>query len=298
VLPPPDRNGAAGADDPGPAGRDPLDSVAVDRLVRLVRERTGFDLTGYRLDGLARRAVQRAVLAGEPDLSRYTARVAVDDAEVRELLDHLLVQVSGWFRDPHVWQVVRDAVLPGLAGRDGARPVRAWVAGCGEGQEVYSLAACLSEAVGQGHLASWSVLATDVDPHALRLLARAQYPRAGVPHVGRELLAPHLLVDGAGWRVAPSLTARVRAARHDVRDAPPDEARDPFDLVMCRNVLMYLDDVAQTRVLEGLVASLRPGGVLVLGKAELPITHRDALVPVDVASRVYRSIASPLRPPG
>jgi two-component system CheB/CheR fusion protein len=194
--------------------------------------------------------------------------------------------------------VLHGDVLPTLGGPARERPVRAWVAGCGEGQEVYSLGACLADAVGRGVLPDWSVLATDVDPQALRLLARAQYPRAAVPHLGRALLAPHLLVDGAGWRVAPSLTARVRASRHDVRDAPPAEAADPFDLVMCRNLLMYLDDVTQARVLEGLVASLRPGGVLVLGQAELPITHRDALVPVDVGARIYRSIAAPVGPAG
>lgn len=272
--------------------------AAIDRLVRVVRERTGFDLAGYRLDGLSRRAAQRAAMVREPDLDRYVGRVAADDFEVTALLDHLLVQVSGWFRDPQVWQVLHEDVLPPLAGPRGDRPVRAWVAGCGEGQEVYSLGACLSDAVRREVLPGWSVLATDVDPQALRLLARAQYPRVAVPRLGRQLLAPHLLVDGAGWRVAPSLTARVRASRHDVRDAPPAEAADPFDLVMCRNLLMYLDDVTQARVLEGLLASLRPGGVLVLGQAELPITHRDALVPLDVGARVYRSIAAPVGPAG
>jgi two-component system CheB/CheR fusion protein len=289
-------DGAVAAADAAPHDPAATGSVAIDRLVRVVRERTGFDLTGYRLDGLARRAGQRAAMVGERDLDTYVGRVAADDDEVRTLLDHLLVQVSGWFRDPQVWQVLHRDVLPTAGGPRAPRPVRAWVAGCGEGQEVYSLGACLADLVARGVLPGWSVLATDVDPQALRLLARAQYPRAGVPLMGRGLLAPHLLVDGAGWRVAPSLTTRVRASRHDVRDAPPDEAADPFDVVMCRNVLMYLDDVTQARVLEGLVASLRPGGILVLGQAELPITHRDALVPLDVGARVYRSIAAPVAP--
>ena len=277
------------------AAADVTEHLAVERLLRVVRERTGFDLTGYRMDGLVRRAGQRARAVGlHDDIAAYTDRVAVDPTEAVQLLDHLLVQVSGWFRDAHVWATLRETVLPSLSGPGRDRPVRAWVAGCGQGQEVYSLAACLEEARTSGHLPSWWVLATDVDTDALRLLAGARYPRSAVPAVVDPVLAPHLLHEGSHYRVAHALTSSVGVGRHDVRAAPPEDAATPFDLVVCRNLLMYLDDAMQVQVLDGLIAALRPGGVLVLGQAELPIDRRDALVPVDLGARAYRLIGSPL----
>lgn len=264
----------------------------LERLLRLLQERTGFDLAGYRLAGIARRAGQRAAVRGYLDLGDYLTLVARDQDEAEALLDHLLVQVSGWFRDPHVWQALRS-VLPALSAAPGERPVRAWVAGCGEGQEVWTLSACLAEAHDAGR-PPWWVLATDVDTHALRVLQAGRYPRSRLPEGGGDLLLPHLRTDGPGWQVAPDLADHVSIGRHDVRAAPPEDAATPFDLVMCRNVLMYLDDAGQRTVLDGLLASLRPGGLLVLGQAELPMQHRDVLVPVDLAARVYRSIAAPL----
>lgn len=274
------------------------DPVTLDRLLRVLRARTGFDLAGYRLDGLSRRAASRAQRLGEPDLEGYLLRVAGDDQEARVLQEHLLVQVSGWFRDPHVWEVLRTAALPGLARGDGGGPVRAWVAGCGDGQEAFSLAACLAEATtgGTGHgggTRGWSVLATDVDTRALHVLAGARYPRSPLPAPALDVLAPHLAEDGSDWVVSEGLRAGVSWLRHDVREPPPVDG-GPFDLVVCRNLLMYLDDAVQLRVVDDLVSAVRPGGVLVLGQAELPLGRRDALVPVDLAARVYRSIAQPL----
>lgn len=267
------------------------DEAVVGLLARRVHQETGFDLAGYRTDGLVRRARQRAAVTGAESLEEYLPRV--DQGEARLLLQHALVQVSGWFRDPWVWQSLLEVVLPGIAHRSGGpADLRVWVAGCGSGQEVYSLAACLDRSVRAGHVASWEVLATDVDRGALAAVGAATYPSVELPGPGRELLLPHVQqAEDGTWRVGGSLRAHVRTAHHDVREAPPEELGGPADLVLCRNVLMYLDAPVQAEVLDGLLASVRPGGVLVLGHAELPLGHRHALVPVDLRARAYRSIA-------
>ncbi len=159
---------------------------------------------------------------------------------------------------------------------------------------MWTLAACLAEIQGSDRLPSWWLLATDVDAHALRVLHAGRYPRSRLPEGDADLLLPHLRAVGSTWQVADGLADHVSIGRHDVREAPPEDAATAFDLVLCRNVLMYLDDAVQITVLDGLLASLRPGGLLVLGQAELPMDRRDALVPVDLAARVYRSIAAPL----
>lgn len=280
---------AAGPDDGGAGWALP----GVARLVARVREETGVDLAGYRTDGLVRRTRQRAALRGAVSLEEYLARV--DAAEAHALLDHVLVQVSGWFRDPYVWTSLRTVVLPGIAARRGG-PValRAWVAGCAEGQEVWSLAACLAEAVDAGHLASWDLLATDLEGTVLATVAAGTYPPASLPDPVPDVLAPHVVRTGDGWHVSASLTAHVRVARHDVRDPAPADLGGPADLVLCRNLLIYLDDPTRGHVLDRLVDALRPGGVLVLGHAEVPLERRHVLVPVDVAARAYRSIGAPV----
>ncbi len=276
------------------AGDGAGDGAAVARLVRRVCLATGVDLSGYRTDGLLRRARGRASLVGADDLDTYLDRL--DDEEARRLLEHVLVQVSGWFRDPWVWQSLLDVVLPGVASRGGGPlDLRVWVAGCGEGQEVYTVAACLAAAQQAGHVASWDLLATDVDGTVLAAVEAGRYPVVPLPDVAGPLLGPHLQTGPDGrWQVAATLARRVRTARHDVRDAPPSELGGPADLVVCRNVVMYLDPAVQERVLDGLLASLRPGGVVVLGQSELPLARREAFVPLDVRARAYRSIAVPL----
>jgi len=269
----------------------------VDLFARLsvrVREETGFDLTGYRTDGLLRRVRPRAALVGAEGLEAYLLSVVAAAAQTMQA--HVLVQVSGWFRDAHVWTSLRGTVLPGITRRGGPVDLRVWVAGCGEGQEVWSLAACLDEAARAGHLRSWSLLATDVDAGVLATLERGLYPVVQVAAPDQDLLQGHLGRVGDAWEVGPSLSAHVRTAVHDVRAAPPPGLGGPADLVLCRNVIMYLDPGVQVAVLDGLVASMRPGGVLVLGHAEIPLDHRDVLVPVDLAARAYRAIGRPLPP--
>lgn len=269
----------------------PADDDALVRLVERVRELSGVDLAGYGRDGLLRRARHRAALVGADSLGSYLAQVDADEANA--LLEHVLVQVSGWFRDPWVWRSLLEDVLPGMAARRGG-PVdlSVWVAGCGRGQEVWTVAACLARAVGAGHVGSWDLLATDVDPQVLAAVTDASYPVAELPELGKDLLRPHLLDVGGRWQVAPTLGAHVRTAVHDVRDAPPEELGGPADLVVCRNVIMYLDASVRAGVMDGLLASVRPGGVVVLGHAEVPLDRREVLVPVDLRARAYRSIAA------
>ncbi len=279
------------------------DEVVLARLLARVGGRTGFDLTGYRTDGLLRRARQRAVVVGASDLQGYLD--AIDDVEAHMLLEHVLVQVSGWFRDPHVWDCLVDVVLPGICRRGGGPGhLRVWVAGCGQGQEVYTVAACLARGVAEGQLRSWEVLATDVDDAVVASVRTAAFPAAPLAERALALLSGHVSTVPTGpdarhetWQVAESLTAHVRACRHDLRDAPPAALGGPVDLVVCRNVVMYLDHAVQSMVLDRLVAAARPGAVLVLGHAEVPLDRRDALVPVDLAARAYRSIAAPLPGP-
>jgi two-component system CheB/CheR fusion protein len=276
---------------PAPQPDANLDPGLVAAVVSAVADVTGVDLVGYRVEGIARRLVARSVVVTGGDLGRYAEHLAVDPAEAAALLDDVLVAWTGWFRDPDVWQCLRDRVVPAALAAAGPRPLRAWCAGTGDGREVWSLAATLDAAGARSH----EVVATDVSAVACRRTSDAVY---GPPDGVVPAAVPTEPVPGdvtGRVRVAARLRSRVQVVRHDVREPPPPQVgTGGVDLVLCRNVLMYLEEGAQARVLDHLVAALRPGGVLVLGDAEMPLAHRDVLVPVDLASRVFRLIGSPV----
>jgi two-component system, chemotaxis family, CheB/CheR fusion protein len=266
----------------------PDDPPGLAAVLDVVRQGTGVDLTGYRRDTVLRRLLPRAsARTGDGCLHDYAVLLATDDAEVRALLDDVLVQCSGWFRDPAVWRLLEADVLPGLAAGD--RPLVAWVAGCGDGREVWSLAALLAVAAP----GRWHLVASDVSERALAVTREAVYRESA--GAAPAVLARDAEPRAAGWRVAAPLRERVTVVRHDVRTPPPHEVGPgSCDLLVCRNVLMYLDEATQRDALEQLLGALRPGGALVLGDAEAGLSHRDLLVPVDLAARVYRLIATPV----
>ncbi|WP_336922187.1 CheR family methyltransferase [Aquipuribacter sp. SD81] len=269
----------------------PVSEAAVLRdVVAAVRSVTGVDLTGYRAETVLRRTAQHAAAAGG-DVRDFAAGLAGDPVRARALLEAVLVQCTGWFRDERTWQVLAEEVLPRLAA--GGRPLTAWSAGCGDGREVWSLASLLQVVAPD----RWRLVASDLSGTARLAAAAAVY--AGGPVVGDTHAATVLGATAergpGGWRVGAALRSRVTVLRHDVRTPPPDAVGPAgCDVLLCRNVLMYLDDSEQERALDHLLGALRPGGVVVLGEAEVALGHRDVLVPVDLAARVYRLIATPV----
>jgi chemotaxis methyl-accepting protein methylase len=228
---------------------------------------------------LERRVLNDMALQRTATPAAYLARLRADDAAAWTLLGRLTVKVSRFFRNPDVFSALRDRVLPALrAGRGGA-PLRLWSAGCARGQEPYSLAMLLDSDGCEG-----SVLATDVDPAALAAARAALAARALEP------------LDDGRVAVAPRAAARVRFVGHDLTSPlPPDEV-GRFDLVCCRNVLIYFVREAQAAILARLLARVAPGGFLCLGEAEWPPASLAREVEVfDRTLRIFRAPAHPGR---
>lgn len=244
--------------------------------VDLIRTRLGLDATAYHPTYLRRRIHARVAARRAPDLPSYLDLASREPEELRALEQSLTINLTRFFRDPATWDAIRAHVAPALAGA----PVFAWSAGCASGEEAWSLAMTLEATLGG---APWRVLATDVDPEALETARAGAYGSAeGVPP---DLAARNLGPDGAGVRVADALRGRVRFERHDVLAPPPGV----FDLVVCRNVVIYLTPEARDRALANLAAAVRPGGFLVMGRTEILFArHRPFLDTVDLRERVYR----------
>jgi chemotaxis methyl-accepting protein methylase len=257
-------------------------------LVRLLALRTGVDLAGLRPAMVARRAAHQIVASGAASAAEYLDLLRCDAAEPTRLLERLTIKVSRLFRNPATYEAIAARVLPELRRTCEGRPLHVWSAGCARGEEVYGLA-MLCAASG----ARWSVLGTDVDRAALARARAATYAAADAADVPAHLAARHLVArPGGAVAIHPALSRHVRFEAHDVAAWP--HRGGPFDLVACRNVLIYYLAERQGRIFASLLASLAPGGFLVLGEAEWPPPAAlERLAVVDRGCRIFRLAGAP-----
>ena len=251
-------------------------ALPLEPLLTLLAAR-GHDFRDYRHDVIERRVRERMDALRLRDLGAYLGRVAGDPDELPRLIDALLIATSAFFRDPEVFRILAEAIVPRL-GAGGA--LRAWVAGAATGEEAWTLAMILADHGPPEH----EIIASDVSVRALEAARRGAYPAARADEVPARYRTRHLIEGGEEVRVGEALRARVTFCHHDLlgpRLAPAEAVLARFDLVLCRNVLIYLDGRLQERLCARLVAALGPGGVLVLGPFEsLPGALERRVVPV------------------
>lgn len=224
---------------------------------------TGLDLTSYKAPQMYRRLtalLQRLRIA---TFDEY-ARVLEKDAERRqEFRDYVTINVSEFFRDSDRFGDFERRILPSLL-QD--RPgVKIWSAGCSMGAEPYSMAMLLLEMAPRG---THAILATDVDQTILdRAKAGRGYLASDLRNVGADRMNRWMKPEADGrYAIGPALRPVIRFQKHDLLNDP--YPRGPFDLVACRNVVIYFTEEAKERIYEGFVGALRPGGVLFIGGTE------------------------------
>jgi chemotaxis protein methyltransferase CheR len=224
---------------------------------------TGLDLTLYKAPQMHRRLSALLTRLELPSFADY-ARLLERDAQRRqEFRDYVTINVSEFFRDTDRFTNLERRVLPDLLGSGAA--LRVWSAGCSIGAEPYSLAILLQEfAPEQRH----SILATDIDQTILdRAKAGTGYLESDIRNVGAQRVHRWFTPEPQGrYTVGPAPRSIIRFTRHDLlRDAYPP---GPFDLIACRNVVIYFTEEAKEQIFKGFVGALRPGGVLFIGGTE------------------------------
>ncbi len=236
-------------------------------IVALLRAKTRHDFTHYKTGTLQRRIDQRISLLplARRDLGAYLSLLQTDRAELERLAQDLLINVTSFFRDPEVFDLLATETIPALIrGHTGPQPIRIWIAGCSSGQEAYSIAMLIDAALETAAKpCDVQIFASDVDAGALAEAREGVY--LDTSGVGAARLERYFTRDGAGFRVKPRLRAAITFAQHDMLEDPPF-AR--LDLISCRNLMIYLAPAAQDRLLESFHFALVPGGKLLLGKAE------------------------------
>jgi two-component system CheB/CheR fusion protein len=260
-----------------------------EALLGYLKRNRGFDFSGYKPMSLMRRIRRRMQVVGIENYSDYLDHLEVHPDEFVHLFNTILINVTGFFRDQGAWNYVSQEVLPRLlVGKIPAEPLRIWSAGCASGEEAYSLAMLLAEAMG---IVSFrervKIYATDVDEEALTRARYASYTPREAQGVPAELLERYFEGGSGRYLFNRELRRNVIFGRHDLlQDAPISR----IDLLVCRNTLMYFNADAQSRILARFHFALNDIGTLFLGKAEMLLTHGSTFTPLDLKRRVFAKV--------
>jgi two-component system, chemotaxis family, CheB/CheR fusion protein len=266
---------------------DEHDDGAFEALLEYLKESRGFDFTGYKRSSVQRRVERRMQQVEVGDYGAYLDRLQVDQNEFTQLFNTILINVTGFFRDPEAWRELQHEVIPSIVGaKTRGESIRVWSAGCASGEEAYSLAILLAEHLGAEEFRRRvKVYATDVDEDALAVARQATYGERDLQAVPEDLRERYFEPVGSRYTFRGDLRHSVIFGRNDlVQDAPIGR----LDLLACRNSLMYLNAETQAQVLRRFHFALNPAGVLFLGKAEMLLSHAKLFLPVDLKRRFFR----------
>ena len=257
---------AAGPDEPA------LSPDTFRRLAALLRAEAGIHLPDAKAQLVVSRLVRRLRALGLADFETYASLVSGPDAgEERRLMVEALTTNHTFFeREPHHFEHLRGEVIPRLKEAARSRPVRLWSAGSSSGEEVYSIAMCLSGA--NRHDAAWltkgdvRLLATDLSPPMVATVQKGVYPANAANSIPEPWRSAWTKVEDGELRIAPELRALVTARTLNLFERWP--MRQSYDVIFCRNVMIYFDDKAKAELEARLADMLRPGGFLYIGHSE------------------------------
>jgi len=260
-----------------------------ETLLRYIQESRGVDFRGYKRTSLRRRITLRMEAVGVGGFAAYQSHLEVHPGEFEDLLNTVLINVTSFFRDPDAWDVLRSDVVPHIiAATRGDRPIRVWSVGCASGEEPYSVAMLFAEALGIDDFCDRvKIYATDLDEEALRTARQATYPLRDVENVPPALLEKYFERTGNHYVFNRDLRKCVIFGCHNVvKDAPISR----IDLLVCRNLLIYLEGETQDVVLPRLHYALAPEGFLFLGKAETQLARSALFKPVEIKHRIFAKV--------
>lgn len=264
---------------------------SLDRFLIKVREERGLDLAQYRPRYVERRIAVRLSALGLNTYRQYAAYIDHNPDEYATLLDTLTINVTQFFRDPTVYAVFRDKVIPSLIEAKTSRKqhlLRAWSAGCATGEEPYSLAMSMLDGVRRSRAEGMllSVTGTDIDRNALAVAKRGEYPVAQLSHIPTADQHRYLDIEKDVFRMKPEVAKMVRFQYLNLFEDPPIHG---VDIVFCRNVFIYFNHDEQERMIRSFWEGLSRGGYMVLGRSErLAPAFVRQFQTVDAKERVYR----------
>lgn len=266
----------------------PGEKKELDDFLYMIRQRLDIDFTIYKTPTILRRLQRRILATDTHNLKGYIDYLSEHPEEYQQIINAFLINVTDFFRDPDLYAYLRQQVLPDLIShaRRNDNELRIWSAGCATGEEAYSLAILVAEALGS-ELDQFNVriFATDVDAEAVDFARRGVYPASALTGLSEELISRYFSQDDGQYLIRKRVRILTVFGQHDLGQRAPFPR---IDMVLCRNVLIYFTPELQQRTLKVFAYSLRDGGYLVLGKAESAGSLGEYFATQDKIHKVYQ----------
>jgi two-component system, chemotaxis family, CheB/CheR fusion protein len=264
----------------------PITEMLLERLFYLLGAASGVDFTYYKLPTIKRRLQRRMVLHKITEVDKYIRLLEQEPGEVRSLYRDILIHVTRFFRDPDSFQALKKIVFPRIvADAASKRPIRIWVPGCATGEEAYSIAIALLEHLGNDAASTpVQVFATDVSEDAIERARFGVYPDSILADVSAERARRFFTRTDGQFRVNKIVRDSCVFARQDLTRDPPFSK---LDLIVCRNVLIYLGPRLQRKLMGVFHYALKPEGFLMLGSTETVGAHAELFAIQDKRHKIY-----------
>lgn len=247
--------------------QDTSPTTATSDLLQILLARTRVDFREYKQTTINRRIERRMIALGIDSHEEYTQFCRVNPSAVDALFKDLLISVTRFFRDKSEFEQLKE-LLPALLENRSDAPLRVWVAGCATGEEAYSIAILLTEALGgpkvqlKDHV---QIFATDIDKDALDVARKGVYGMAALNDIPKDLVDQYFIQENEGIRVIDSLRAAILFSDHNVCQDPPFQK---VDLLCCRNLLIYFGNALQHKVMSRFHYAMTDTSLMFLGTAE------------------------------
>ena len=260
-----------------------------EALLEYLQQSHGFQITGYKRPTIFRRVSKRMKMLGIEDFGRYKDYLQVHQEEFPELFNTILINVTSFFRDPEAWDYLAKAIVIKIIAEKGeGHTIRIWNAGCASGEESYTIAMVLAEALGDGVFRRMvKIYATDVDEEALAKARQGTYKTADLQEISSPLRQKYFELAEGNFEFRRDLRRSILFGRHDLLKDPPISK---LDLLICRNTLMYFNSASQKKIVANFHFALNDKGYLFLGKSELMLSHYKLFTPVDERYRIYSKL--------
>lgn len=269
----------------------------IEKILNYLNEERGFDFSGYRFPMIERRISKRLAATKSTNLFEYLKYLEKHQNELNNLIDVLTINVSSFFRNTLTFEYIAARILPAIVMQKTEAhdySLRVWSSGCSKGEEAYSVAILIHELMEKEDLKlDLNIFATDIDEATLGKAKEGVYLFESIKDIKYDLLKKYFTINNETYILNPEIKNMVNFSVYDAMDkktyVPPESVFGNFDLVLCRNLLIYFQTEHQEIIFDKLLRSLAGNGYLVLGEAEtLPLNYQKYFQKEDAYCHVYR----------